>query len=107
MNRLNFADRLKKWLRSHRSLVIEVEALRQENADLRQKIASLHNEKDRTEKSLEERRREKEALRTRLNSQKKASETSERTAKQLGEKVKELREENERLRQKDSTPPED
>lgn len=107
MNRLNFADRLKKWLRSHRSLVIEVEALRQENADLRQKIASLHNEKDRTEKSLEERRREKEALRTRLNSQKKASETSERTAKQLGEKVTELREENERLRQKDSTPPED
>ncbi|MBN9502147.1 MAG: hypothetical protein BGO01_18875 [Armatimonadetes bacterium 55-13] len=107
MNRLNFADRLKKWLRSHRSLVIEVEALRQENADLRQKIASLHNEKDRTEKSLEERRREKEALRTRLNSQKKASETSERTAKQLGEKVTELREENERLRQKDSPPPED
>jgi hypothetical protein len=49
------------------------------------------------EQSVEERRREKDVLRERLNAQKKAADLAELNAKQLGAKITELREENDRL----------
>jgi|GEM_PF-7134109 len=87
----------KRWLTTRARLVRQIETLTRDNERLREKVAALQHSKEQTEKSLEERRREKKVLQANLTSQKRTSESKERVAEQLGAKLAELREENDRL----------
>jgi chromosome segregation ATPase len=95
--KLNPIPKLARLLRARHELLDEVDALRRENEKLRAKVASLQQAKVKLENSLEERRREKETLRANLVSQKKTTENKELIAEQLGNKISELRDENDRL----------
>ena len=95
--KLNPIPKLVRWCRSRNELLDEVDSLRLENEQLRLKVSNLQQAKVKLENSLEERRREKETLRANLNSQKKTAESKELIAEQLGNKIAELRDENDRL----------
>lgn len=93
----------KRWRTSRIELLRQLDGLKRENEQLRNKLAHLQHAKEQAERSLEERRREKKALRDSLNFQKKSSETQERVTEQLSTKLAELREENERLLRREKT----
>lgn len=95
--KLNPIPKLARLLRARHELLDEVDSLRRENEKLRAKVASLQQTKTQLENSLEERRREKETLRANLVNQKKTAESKEVIAEQLGNKIAELRDENDRL----------
>jgi hypothetical protein len=65
---------------------------------LQKKVLALQQVKDQAERHAEDRRREKEALRAKLASQKKAFESSEVQLGQLAAKITELRAENDKLK---------
>lgn len=97
LEKLNPIPKIVRWCRAKNHLLDEIDALRQKNEELRAKVAALQQAKVKLENSLEERRREKETLRANLVSQKKSAESKEMIAERLGNKITELRDENDRL----------
>jgi len=98
MKKPNLIYKFKRWKASQVDLLGEIDRLRKDNERLQQKVAALQQAKDQAEKHAEDRRREKEALRSRLGLQKKASESNEVLLEQLGAKITELRAENDNLK---------
>jgi chromosome segregation ATPase len=101
---MNLISKIQRWRISRVELLLEVEALTAENEELRQKIVVLRQAKDQAETHAEDRRREKESLRAKLNTQRKALETQELLVSQLGAKITELRAENEKLKRAKKKP---
>lgn len=93
----NPVDLVKRWCASRIDLLNEVDKLRADNQRLRSKVAALQHSKEVAERQAEERRREKEALRTRLAAQKKAADQNQLITEQLNAKITELRAENDKL----------
>ena len=98
MKKPNVIDQLKRWRTSQIELLRLVDTLRADNDRLRAKLNALQHAKDHAEKQAEERRREKETLRTQIASLKAASKSTQLIVDQLGAKITELREENDRLK---------
>jgi chromosome segregation ATPase len=95
--KLSLVHRFQRWRTARIELLAELDALRSENEELRQKLVTFRQAKVRAEKHAEDRRHEKEALRAKLNAQRKALETQELLVAQLGAKIAELRAENDDL----------
>ena len=98
MKKLNLIHKFGRWRVSRVELLREVETLRKENERMRQRLIDLQQAKDQAEKHAEDRRREKEGLRLKLASQKKAFDSHELQIQQLGAKITELRAENDKLK---------
>jgi hypothetical protein len=75
----------------------QVEALEQENAQLRARLATAQNAKLVAENQADELRKEKERLRVKAAASKKATEQQERVTEQVRDKLAALKEENEKL----------
>lgn len=106
MKSLKMFQIFKRWRISVQELRSEVGALRAENDRLRLKLADLQLAREQADRHAEDRRREKEALRSRLSDQKKAVELNELNSAQLIAKITELRAENDNLRRRaDLSPP--
>ncbi|HTQ11250.1 MAG TPA: hypothetical protein VMI31_14385 [Fimbriimonadaceae bacterium] len=98
MKKQSLIHTFERWRASRFDLLRQIERLRNENQRLLERVAALQQAKDQAERHAEDRRREKEALRSRLAADKKASESRENLMEQLGAKITELREENDELR---------
>src|ERR1044071_1436058 len=100
-NQLKLPDLMRsfrRWRSSRLQLHHEIDTLSKENERLQKRVLALQAAKDQAEKQAEDRRREKEALRAKMNTQKKASEGNETLVAQLGAKITELRAEIEKLK---------
>ena len=71
-----------------------VEALRRENAELRERLAAAYKARDGSAKTAEELRKEKERLRLRVTEQKRSLDQQRRINDRLTEKISALRAEN-------------
>jgi|SRR5579862_7008580 len=100
MKKQSLIRRFERWKTSRIELLRQVDSLRKENDRLQQRLIALQLAKDQAEKHAEDRRREKEVLRAKMNSQKRSSESNELLLEQLGAKITELRAEIDRLKQR-------
>jgi hypothetical protein len=98
MKQPNLIQKLQRWKTSRAELQRQVDTLRTDNERLQQRLAEVRQAKDKAETQAEDRLREKEALRARMGVQKKDMKTNELLVEQLGAKITELRDENERLK---------
>jgi chromosome segregation ATPase len=106
MNRINKANPIRKferWKASRLELLRQIDRLKNENDRLQKWVIVLQQAKDQAETHAEDRRREKEALRAKLASQKKAFESNEQQLGQLAAKITELRAENDKLKRAKKT----
>lgn len=97
-NKLNLFSQFLRWRRTRIDLYKELDFLRLDNVRLRSKLSAIQHAKEQVDKQIEERRREKEALRVKLVTEKKSAEPTQRVIEQLNLKITELREENDRLK---------
>jgi chromosome segregation ATPase len=84
-------------------LVVEVQKLRQENADLRARLAAAHHAKQQAESQAEDLRAQKERLRVKAATVKKDIEAQRRVLEQVQEKNAALREELEIIKARQRT----
>lgn len=98
MKKPNLINQFKRWRLSQADLLAQVDALQRENIRLRQKLAALQLAKDQAETHAEDRRREKEALRSKVANQKRELDSRAIQIDDLGAKIAELRTELDTLR---------
>ena len=90
MKKQSLIRKFERWRASRIDLLWQIDALRKENDQLKERVVSLQQSKNQAEKHAEDRRNEKESLRARLLGQKKASESNELLLEQFGAKITEL-----------------